>query len=117
MGRLTIKRIGGATLLETIVAMVIIFLVFGIATTIMVRVSATSVSMRKVRAEGVLKSYAFHIRQQRLFFDGDEVVDSFRIKRTAASAATGNRLWRMHYAIYDRDSIVLYQWDQDVLAE
>ena len=117
MGRLNRHKIKAATLFETIVALVIVSMIFGIATTIFVRVSAGSVSIKKLRAAGILKDYSEKVRRNRLFFDDDEKADSFEIKRIVTAEDNFTKLWRIHYYIFDNKKTLLSEWQQYVFSD
>jgi type II secretory pathway pseudopilin PulG len=110
-------KLKGNTILETIVALVIILTVFGIATTIFARVVAGSVPMKKMAAEQVLKIYAETTRQQHDFVDSDEKIDSFIVRRRVTEMKDYGNLWRIHYTIYDQDNSLLADWQQYTLPE
>jgi hypothetical protein len=117
MGKVTLYRIRSTTILETIVALVVILTVFGTATTLFVRISATSTSVKMLSAQQVLKAYAENTEQQQLFFDEDRVIGRFEIKRQVSASGNFVNLWQIHYYIYDQNSVLLSQWQQYVIAE
>jgi len=101
---------------STILAMVIITTVFGIAIFVFVRTGLTSTAQKKMRAEQVLKQYAAKTRLRGEFFDADEQIDSFEVKREVVSINEFSKLWRIHFYVYDPGHVLLAQWQQDVLA-
>jgi type II secretory pathway pseudopilin PulG len=105
-----------STILETIVAMVIITTIFGIAIFVFVRSGLTATSQKKMKAEQVLKLYATKTRLQGEFFDTDEQIDSFEVKRQVVSLNEFSKLWRIHFFVYDPGHVLLAQWQQDMLA-
>ena len=107
MGKIKACRVIASTILETVVALVIIMTIVGIATTIFVRTSATLPTMQRLKAENVMKSYAERSQREREFFDDYEVIDSFAVKREVASAPRINNLWQMHFYVYNKDSVLL----------
>jgi hypothetical protein len=106
-----------STILETIVALVIILAVFGIATTIFIRVGAVAISMRKLSAEQVLRHYAETTWREHLFFDSDERINGYEASRRVTEVQDETGLWRIHFYIYDHDHMLLTDWQQYVLAE
>jgi hypothetical protein len=117
MGRLIGHKIKATTILETVIALVIITVVIGIATTIFVRVSSTSVSMQRLKAEGILTTYALKVNKEQLFFNAEEQVDQFRIKRDVSELNESTTLYRIHYYIYDQNNKLLGDWQQLVLPD
>jgi hypothetical protein len=105
-----------STILETVVAMVIITTIFGIAVFVFVRSGLMATSGKKMKAEQVLKLYATKTRMQGEFFDADEQIDSFEVKRQVVSVNEFAKLWRIHFLVYDQAHVLLAQWQQDMLA-
>lgn len=110
-------RLRAGTLLETMIALVIIVTIFGIATMVLVRVTAGSASVRKLRAERILERYAEDTRRQGLFTDEERSLDSFIIRREVKGTDISKNLWQIHYIIYDQGRIPLAEWQQLVLAK
>lgn len=122
MGRVIKNRVPGArlkaeSLFETIVALVIILTLFGIATTLFVRVESSTVSMKKMSAEQVLRAYAETTRREHQFFDSQEMIDSFTVKRQVVAMDQYSNLWRVHYYIFGRANELLAQWQQYMIPE
>jgi hypothetical protein len=103
-------KLKSSTILETIVALVIILAFFGIATTVFVRVTATSMSTTKLRAEQLLKVYAEKTARERLFFDEEVIQEDLRLQRIALPAMGSPNLWEMRYSIYDSRDSLLSHW-------
>jgi type II secretory pathway pseudopilin PulG len=117
MGKVKLYKIRSTTILETIVALVIILAVFGTATTLFVRISATSTSVKKLAAQQVLKAYAENTERRHLCFDEDLMVGRFEVKRQVSASRNFVNLWQIHYYIFDQNSVLLSQWQQYVIAE
>ncbi|HEY4208134.1 MAG TPA: hypothetical protein VGM31_15020 [Puia sp.] len=116
MGKLTIIRVKANSILETTVAMVIILTVFGIATFVFVRVSATAANTGRLQAHQVLMEYAARTEKDQEFFDDRQMIDSFEVRRYVQGQPTG-ALWKIHYYIYDRNHLLLSDWQQYSLPE
>lgn len=109
------KRLQAATILETMVALSILLVIFGIAITVFIRVGSGSLSLKKLEAAQVLKDYSEDTRLQGAFVDGDRRVDGFTLKRQVTGIQDIPKFCRIHYYIYDRDGHLLLDWQQLVL--
>jgi hypothetical protein len=81
MGTMINKRLPGATIVETIVAMVIILLLFGMATTVFVQVSLHSFSVKRQRAADMINAYALATGEDRSFINEELTKDGFVLKK------------------------------------
>jgi hypothetical protein len=116
MGKIN-TSLKSSTILETIVALVIILTIFGIATVVFVRTTATSMSTSKLAAQQLLSAYAASTEQQRQFFNDDRRVGPFEIRRTVSASSNLPNLWQIHYYIYDRRDSLLSDWQSLAIAE
>jgi len=108
-------RLQAATILETMVALSILLVIFGIAVTLFIRVGAESMSLKKLEAAPLLKDFSEDTRRQGEFVDGERRIDGFTLKRRVTEMNDIPGLWRIHYYIYDRDDHLLQDWQQFVL--
>jgi hypothetical protein len=115
MGKLTIKGMRASSILETIAALVIILVIFGIGTSIFVSVSATTSSIERLRATQILKEYADNTEKYQQFHDEQQQLDSFEVRRAVTEEKPG-RLWKVQYSIYDRRHSLLAEWQQYALV-
>lgn len=109
MGKIT-TSLKSNTILETAVALVIIFAIFGIATVFFVRITATSITTTKLRAIQALKAYAENTEDQRLFFNDRQTIGDFSVKRIIKATGDFPNLWQIHYCIYDSHDNLLSDW-------
>lgn len=105
------------TILETVVALVIILAVFGAATRIIVSVTSASMSVKRLTAEQLLKAYAENTERQKQFYDADTLAGRFRIKRTIVTGGSYPNLCQIHYAIYDTRDSLLAQWQGNAITQ
>ena len=102
-----LSRLRSNSILEVLVALVIITIIFGIATTIFVRVTVSSRSETQMSAEQLLKAYAENTERNRQFFPEHVTRGTFRIERLAAPSKDYPNLWQIRYAIYGvKDSLL-----------
>jgi|SRR6185312_6322219 len=64
-----LKRIPSSSILEAIIAMVIIMLVFGISAMIYVNITSSGFSLQKVKADLLLKQLAIETEERKSYFD------------------------------------------------
>jgi type II secretory pathway component PulJ len=75
------RKLPGSTLMEVVIAMVIIILVFGIAMMIYTNVTRLSLSARKVRAAAILQDLLLQANNRQDNSDRSIRVDEFRIEQ------------------------------------
>lgn len=73
------KRLHASTILEVVVALVMIALVFGLAMTIFANVMRSSLSSREQRAQAILSGLLLDMAQQKNLENASFSVDSLRI--------------------------------------
>jgi predicted MPP superfamily phosphohydrolase len=81
MGKIMQQRISGATIVETIVAMVIILVLFGITTSIFVQTSLHSFSVKKIRAAQLANEFFLKMSDDKNFNNEEVTKDDFLIKK------------------------------------
>jgi type II secretory pathway pseudopilin PulG len=81
MGKIMQQRVSGATIVETIVAMVIILVLFGITTTIFVQTSLHSLSVKKIRAAQLANEFYITMIDEKNFDNEEVTKDDFLIKK------------------------------------
>jgi Tfp pilus assembly protein PilV len=75
------RKLPGSTLMEVVIAMVIIILVFGIAMIIYTNVTRLSLSARKVRAAAILQDLLLQANNRKDNSDRSIRVEEFRIEQ------------------------------------
>jgi hypothetical protein len=96
---------------------VIITTIFGIATTIFVRVTATSMTTTELNARQLLKAYAENTERNQLLYNERITRGDFHIQRTSTPCKDYPNLWQIGYAIYDRRDSLLAGWNSFILDE
>ena len=111
MGKLkTNTRISAATLIETIIAMVIILTIFGIVTSVLVQSSIGYFSLSKMKATQMINEYAGETNDQKAFFDETIERNGFRITREINMDALSNTI-KIKFGVYNSDDrLVNYQY-------
>jgi hypothetical protein len=80
MGKLT-KKLKAATLMESLIAMIIIIVCFGIGTMIYSNVLSSDKQRLKLKAILLLNQEAASIKKEHLFIDGEKQQGDYLIKR------------------------------------
>jgi Tfp pilus assembly protein PilV len=100
--KLTIKtKITASTILEVVIAMVLIILVFGIAMMIYTNVLNNSLSVKKIRAQGILQQALIKAEQTSDNSSESVSVDDFRIEQEVKPYNSNNNLVDIHLTAYD----------------
>jgi hypothetical protein len=79
------KKIQAATLIESLIAMVIVMLSFGIATTVYVNVISSGNQLQKLKSELLLKRIASETIKAHLFLDEKITVDEITVQKKITS--------------------------------
>ena len=109
------RKVKAVTIPETIVSLVIILAIFGIATTLFVHVTRTSISLKNVNAYRTLEAYAAMTSWQHEPADDSTQINGFRIQRQVSRADASGALWRIHFYIYDNTGLLITDWQEYVL--
>jgi len=110
MGRLKIKRVQSATLVETIVALVIILLLTGITVTIFVQITSTGYSSQKLKADLLLSYYSTETKDKKAFFDEEYRDGGFIIKKEITEGDYAKNIIWVKLSVYNQNSqLIKYQ--------
>ena len=74
-------KLKATTLAESLIAMVIIMLVFGIAVTIFANVSDSTMMHEKIRAEIILQDILLKTKAAKNFIDGETEINGIKIMK------------------------------------
>jgi Tfp pilus assembly protein PilV len=101
------KRLAASTLLETIVALVIILVIFGIVTGFLGQTTQSSFSARKIRANQLLNRYAEETDAQKSFFDEEQQHDDLLLKRRMVDDQNVKMVVRIDFSATDEQHRVV----------
>ena len=102
MGKVKYIRLKAATLIETIVALVIILVIFGIVTTFLVQISVNSFSLQHIKASQLVNIYANKTAEEKSFFDEQIEQDNLIIKRQIITDYSNPNLVHLKFMVYER---------------
>lgn len=112
MGKLKTTRVRSNTIIETIVALTILSIVFGIATTFFVRLTKGTDSLQKIKAKSILRLYADRTVANKEFFDATEQVNGLLVMREIGDTTGAGNLIRIHFSVMDSSQVLLSEWNQ-----
>ncbi len=117
MGKIMITSVKAATLVETIVALVIILVLFGIATTVIIQTTEKGSSVKILKAKAILDDYVSVTHNQDELFDQEVPLDDFFLKRQVSDYKENIRLKRICYYIYDSNKKLIETRNEIFLFE
>lgn len=100
MVALRMKKIQAATLIETIIASVIILILFGILISFFVQISVNSFSTQEMRADQILDRYIIETDEQKAFLNEEIEVEKFIIRREIIGDLKESGFVRIKFAVY-----------------
>ncbi len=109
-------KVNASTLLEVVIAMVIIILVFGMAMMIYTNVLRLSLSAKKIKAQAILQDIALKTEQTRDYTTRSIAVDDFRIEQEVQAFNNDTLLNRIHLTAYDANQRLITEL-QKVIAK
>jgi Tfp pilus assembly protein PilV len=97
------KKLKAATLLESLIAMVILVVCFGIATMIYSNVLNSDKQRLKLKAILLLKIETFAIKKNKTFIDSEKTEGEFTLKQTFEREEGTDNLFHMKLLACDKD--------------
>lgn len=101
MDKIVHKRISAATIIETIVAMVIILVLFAITTTVLVQTSVHTFSIKKIRTRELINTYFSKTAAEKTFLNEEVALDELRIKKEVQPYARNEDILEVKIIILD----------------
>lgn len=94
-------RVQASSLLEVVVAMVVIIMVLGIALSIFTNVMRSSLSVRQLRAQAVLEEAMQAAEYNAGQAAPDTLAKGWKVEQETQSYGEGGRLTQVHLRLYD----------------
>lgn len=107
MGKIINKRVPAATIVETVVAMVIILVMFGITTSVLVQTSLHSFSVKKIKAAHIINDYFSKTAEENLFFNEEVAKDGFVVKKEIENYRQNGQVIAITVSVLDNNSDVI----------
>ncbi len=111
------KKLKASSLAETLVAMVIVMLSFGIATLVFSNVTRSSSLPQKIKAETMLKGIAIRSKQEKLFLDATFQSAGMEIRKKISPYAGSSRLSLMSLEARDASGREICSHNELVFVE
>lgn len=108
MVTLKLKRLPAASIVETIVALTIILVLFGISTTVLVQTGMYSPSVQKLRAGQLMNQILVDTKEERRFFDEEINEKDLKARKQVVAYEGKNNLVKVTVIILDlHDSTIV----------
>ncbi len=111
-----LRNFKASTLLETLVAMVIIMLCFSIGTMVYVNVITSENMVQKVHANIVLQNLALKIKNENEFLDSEMEMDDFFIKRKINNYQFSDNLIHLSLLAYQKNGKLVASHNEIILV-
>lgn len=113
------ERLKGSTLIESIVATVIIMFCFSAVTTIYVNVFGVNDHTRKFNGQMILKSTALKVKAEKDFLDRTFKVDELTVEKTISkygeSTDANEQLWLLKLKLFDSNKKLLSEYKELII--
>ena len=110
MGKIKLIRFSAATLVETIVALVIIMTVFGIAATVLIQTNTTSFSTKKIKADNFIEQFARETVSEKSFFDDQKDLNLFTLQKKIEENRFDQETIFVKFSAFDKNGkLISYQ--------
>lgn len=106
------KKIKAATLIESLIAMVIVMLCFGIAITVYVNVISSGNQAQKLRSRLLLKKIAVETKQSRVFLDEKITLDEVVVQKKITPYNGMKNLVQMNLKAYSNTEKLLSEYNE-----
>jgi hypothetical protein len=117
MYRLLIRKLKAATLLEPVVAMVIVMLCFAGATTLYVKVLNSDKGRLRLHATILLQQVANDARSTNKYIDEDIESESISVKKRLAKYKGNEKLQLFSLKAFDKNSNLLSEYNELILVK
>jgi type II secretory pathway pseudopilin PulG len=104
MARIKIKS---STLIETMVAMVILCLVMGTAMVVFIQATSSSISYNKVKAGFLIRNVMADTQKNQLFVDEELERDNIKILKTISSYGSTGTLVKVEIVAFNSEEKIL----------
>ena len=101
MGKMNIVKLKAATLVETIIAMLIILIVTGITVMILVQVTSTGYSIQNLKATSLIDRVISETDFRKSFFNEEIFDNGFKVRKEIIDGDFGNAIVSLRISVYD----------------
>ncbi|MBS1635861.1 MAG: type II secretion system protein [Bacteroidetes bacterium] len=111
------KRIQASTLLETLIAIVLILVCFSIATVVLVNIMQSDNGRMKLHARTELEALYIKTMEEKTFIDEDVEFDTFSIHKTISPYQDSPDLYLLALTATSKNAQVLDEFKKLILVE
>jgi Tfp pilus assembly protein PilE len=111
------KKVRASTILEVVIAMVVIILVFGIAMMIYTNVMRMSLSVKKLKAQAILQETLLIAEQNTKNSNQTLTVGDFRVEEEVKTYQNDNHLSEIHLTAYDANQQKIAELQKVIISE
>ena len=110
MAKVKFIRLGSATLVETIIALVIILVIFAITAVVLIQTNSTSFSIKKLKAAQLIDQFADETGKDKSFFSDEKVVDLFKLQKKVEENSFKEKVVVVKFSVIDNNGkLINYQ--------
>ena len=95
------KKIKAATLIETIVALTVSLVVFGITAALFVQVTSGSRGLPELKVESAINTYISETEQGKEYFDSEKVEDKLQLRRQLIIVTPSAKFVQINFSVSD----------------
>jgi|CXWL01.1.fsa_nt_gi hypothetical protein len=106
------KKIKAATLIESLIAMVIVMLCFGISTTVYINVISSGNQIQKLKSELILKKVAMETKKEHLFLDEEITLDEITVRKKITPYNGLKNLSQINLQAYNSNEKLLSEYNE-----
>lgn len=106
------KKIKAATMIESLIAMVVVMLCFGIATTVYVNVISSGNQLLKMKSEFLLRKVALESKRDHLFLDEKITVDEITVQKRVTPYNGSKKLVRLNLQAFGNNEKLLSEYNE-----
>jgi Tfp pilus assembly protein PilV len=106
------KKITASTLLESLIAMVVVMVSFAIASAIYLQILSSGGEFQKLKAAALLQKIADETKQNRLYLDDNITVDQFVVEKKVVSYNGQKHLFHLKLKVFMQKEKQLAEYNE-----
>jgi hypothetical protein len=111
------EKLKAATLLESIIAMIVIVLCLGIGTMIFVNVLHSDKDKVNLEASLLLNTISKRIQEERIFIDGETIENGYRIQSAFIKYPETENLLQLNMKAFDQNNKLIQERIELIITE
>lgn len=106
------KKITASTLIESLIAMVVVMISFGVATTIYLNVMGAGKEQQKLKSRLIVEQLAFEAKKKHLFIDEKLSVGGFVVEKKVSHYKGKDNLVCLQFIVLDGNEKVMTRYNE-----